>query len=101
MNFFAFGNRQAEYREARVGGQRSKREKRRESSARNVIDSLQRKETGTESYSEHDAVTIDSPARPPLANIVIGRYKQRLPWPSDENFLEEDLKSKSQYYWNL
>ena len=37
-------------------------------------------------------VSVQLPAEPPLVNIIVCRHEQRLPGPSDEQFLEENLR---------
>ena len=47
-------------------------------------------EEGKEAAGD-DGISVQLPTKPPLVDIVVCRDKKCLPWPSDENLLEEDL----------
>lgn len=69
--------------QSQYGGQRS---------ARYMVYSLKCDQASSESQTPDYAVPVDSPAGPPLANVVVGRHEQCLPRSRNENFLEEHLR---------
>lgn len=65
----------AQNREGSVRDQRNQCQQRRQGSAWDMIYSLKSYKPGSESQTPSHAVSVDSPARPPLANVIVSRYE--------------------------